>query len=107
MPEEDFYPERILEVLEEHRVRYVVIGGLAGTLHGSPVATNDADICPARDRDNLEKLAAALTDLDARVYSPTDPEGIGWARDAGALARGEIWNLVTPHGRLDISFRPS
>jgi hypothetical protein len=47
-----FQPAEILAALERHGVRYVVIGGLAATLHGSPVVTTDADICPARDRDN-------------------------------------------------------
>lgn len=45
-----FDPEAMLRVLTDHQVRYVLIGGLAATLHGSPVRTGDADICPARDR---------------------------------------------------------
>jgi len=44
-----FQPAEIIAALERHAVRYVVIGGLAATLHGSPVMTTDADICPARE----------------------------------------------------------
>ena len=57
MDEASFQPAEIIAALERHAVRYVVIGGLAATLHGSPVMTTDADICPARERDNLERLA--------------------------------------------------
>jgi hypothetical protein len=66
-----FQPAEILAALERHSVRYVVIGGLAATLHGSPVVTTDADICPARDRDNLDRLANALNELRAIVPSGT------------------------------------
>ena len=51
--------------LDRHGVRYVLIGGLAAVLHGSPLPTVDADICPSREAANLERLARALTDLDA------------------------------------------
>ena len=40
--------DEIFSCLEQHGVRYVVIGGLAGILHGSPQVTFDADICPER-----------------------------------------------------------
>lgn len=56
-------PEAILRVLERHGVRYVVIGGVGATLHGSPLPTHDTDVCPARDSANLEALAAALEDI--------------------------------------------
>ena len=55
-----FQPEEMLRALERHRVRYVVIGGVGATLHGSPVPTRDTDICPARDDVNLESLAMSL-----------------------------------------------
>jgi hypothetical protein len=53
-------PEALFECLDRRGVRYVLIGGLAAVLHGSPLPTIDADICPASDRENLERLAAAL-----------------------------------------------
>lgn len=97
----------ILRALARRDVHYVLIGALAAAFHGSPLRTNDADICPERSPENLEHLAAALTDLDAKVYSTDTPEGLPWARDAVALDRADMWNLVTRHGRLDISYRPS
>jgi hypothetical protein len=37
-----FQPERMFRVLEAHGVRYVLVGGLAATLHGSPLLTGDS-----------------------------------------------------------------
>lgn len=62
MNEEDAPPlrvERIIAALEENRVKYVLVGGIAGRFHGAQRATSDLDICPAWDRDNLERLTAA------------------------------------------------
>jgi hypothetical protein len=100
-------PERIVKVLASHDVRYVLIGALAARLHGSPRLTADADITPARDQPNLENLAAALRELDARVFTETIPEGLPFDCSARTLARGEMWNLATDAGRIDLAFVPS
>lgn len=100
-------PERIITVLGRHGVRYVLIGALAARLQGFPRLTADADITPADDRENLEQLAAALKELDARVYTDSVPEGLAFDCSAPMLARATMWNLVTSAGRLDVVFRPS
>jgi hypothetical protein len=103
-----FQPAEILAALERHGVRYVVIGGLAATLHGSPVMTTDADICPARDRVNLERLAEALNELRARIRTPDVPGGLRFACDAAFLSRIEVaLNMTTKFGDLDLSIIPS
>ena len=84
-----------------------MIGALAARLQGFPRMTADADITPARDRANVGRLAAALGELDARVYTDTVPEGLPFDCSAAMLERGELWNLVTSAGRLDVAFRPS
>ena len=105
MGDTSFQPAEILAALERHGVRYVVIGGLAATLHGSPIMTTDADICPARERDDLERLARALVELRARIRTPGVPEGLC---DATFLSRIEVaLNLTTKFGDLDLSFIPS
>lgn len=100
-------PIRILETLLRHEVRFVLIGGLAATIHGSPLATGDADICPEEDFRNLGRLAEALRELDARVYSPDAPRGLRFDLAAETLAQAKVWNLVTDAGRIDLAFRPS
>jgi len=100
--------DEILAVLERHQVAYVVIGGLAAVLHGSPLLTRDADICPARNPENLDRLAAALRELRARIRTPDVPGGLPFACDAVFLSRIEVaLNLITAFGDLDVSFRPS
>jgi hypothetical protein len=102
-----FDPERLVRVLAAHGVAYVLIGALAARLQGFPRLTADADITPAMDADNLTKLAAALRELDARIYTESVPEGLAFDCSAGMLSRAELWNLVTAAGRLDVAFRPS
>lgn len=102
-----FDPERLIRVLSRHRVKFVLIGALAARLYGFPRLTADADITPADDKRNLERLAAALKDLDAKVYTESVPEGLTFDRSAAALGRAQMWNLVTTAGRLDIAFLPT
>lgn len=102
-----FQPEEIFRVLNKRRVEYVVIGGMAATLHGSHLRTGDVDICPARTTENLRQLAAALIDLDARIRTPDVPAGLPFACDAEFLARVQLLNLVTRCGDFDLSFIPS
>ena len=107
MTEPDFDPEAILAALARHGVRYVLIGGLAATLHGSPHITTDVDITPSTDRDNLARLAEALDDLDARLRVANETDGVPFDRSAEALAGANIWNLMTRHGDLDVTLVPS
>ncbi|MGH9341058.1 MAG: hypothetical protein ACRD1R_16045 [Acidobacteriota bacterium] len=100
-------PERIIKVLAKHRVRFVLIGALAGRLQGFPRLSAEADITPARDPDNLKRLAAALRRLAARIFTEAVPEGLPFDCTAEMLTRAELWNLVTSAGRLDVAFTPS
>jgi hypothetical protein len=88
-------------------VQFVLIGALAARLQGFPRLTADADITPARERSNLVRLAAALRELEARVYTDAVPEGLPFDCSAQMLERADTWNLVTSAGRLDIAFKPS
>ncbi|HXG72562.1 MAG TPA: hypothetical protein VNJ04_18315, partial [Gemmatimonadaceae bacterium] len=79
-----FDPERLISTLGKHKVKFVLIGALAARLHGFPRLTADADITPASDKTNLGLLAAALTELDAKVYTESVPEGLAFDRSAAA-----------------------
>jgi hypothetical protein len=97
----------MLRTLERHRVRYVVIGGIGATLHGSPLPTRDADICPAADDANFESLAGALREIGARIRTPDAAEGLPFACDGTFLRQMKLLNLTTRFGDLDLSFEPS
>ena len=105
LPEQDF--EALFAVLAKHDVRYVLIGGLAAIINGSPFPTEDVDVTPERTESNLTKLSAALTDLDARVYTRDEPDGLPFTHNAASLGGSMVWNLATEFGRLDISFVPN
>lgn len=100
-------PERLITTLARHGVQYVMIGAMAARLQGFPRVTADADITPARDAENVRRLAEALRELDARVYTDSVPEGLPFDCSSPTLSRAELWNLVTAAGRLDIAFIPS
>jgi hypothetical protein len=91
-----------------HSVDFVVIGGYAAVLHGSPAFTGDADICPDRATANLERLANALAEMHARIRTDAEPEGLPFACDAQFLAAMTVAvNLTTEFGDVDISYYPA
>lgn len=98
--------ERIFQVLDRHDVRYVVIGGYAAVLYGLPRATDDVDITPATDRENLERLGKALQELDARLNPPGAEEPIEWPWSADSFHQFTTLTTRTSAGDLDICLRP-
>ena len=76
-------------------------------IHGVPVVTEDLDITPAGDAENLERLAAALRELKPRLRTADDPAGVSFAVRAELLATADTWNLTTKLGDLDLAFIPS
>jgi hypothetical protein len=103
----EFRPRELLEVLDRHGVRYVLVGGLAAVLHGAPHMTTDLDIVPEDGRRNLEQLSDALAEVEARIRVSGAPGGVAFDHSADFLGRIRIWNLTTSLGDLDISFEPS
>jgi hypothetical protein len=102
-----FDPEKLIRTLRKHRVEFVLIGALAARLYGFPRLTADADITPEESPKNLEKLAAALRELNSKIYTDTIPEGLVFDCSASMLSRAKMWNLTTSAGRLDLAFEPS
>jgi len=98
-------PLGALRTLQEHGVRFIVIGGVAGRLWGSPTMTNDVDICYARDQSNLERLAEALLELEARLRGVDDD--VPFILDATTLANGQNFTFMTKDGPLDVLGMPS
>jgi hypothetical protein len=94
-----------LQVLVRHRVEFVVIGGLAGTLWGSSRITFDLDICYARDRANLERLADALREMGATLRGA--PPDVPFRLDAQSLHRGDAFTFATGFGAVDILGTPA
>ncbi|HLG00234.1 MAG TPA: hypothetical protein VI916_07175 [Acidimicrobiia bacterium] len=88
-----------------HQVAFVVIGGVAAGLLGSPMVTFDIDICYARDPENLERLAAALQELHATLRGVDDD--VPFLLDAETLRAGDCFTFSTDVGPLDILGTPA
>ena len=102
----NFDPVAICRVLNEERVQYVIVGGFAAVIHGSPLPTEDIDVVPDRTSENLERLARGLQRLNARIR--TDREPVPTVIDAAFLANMPFMlNLVTDYGIVDLTFEPS
>ncbi len=106
MPGEgDFRPEYVVRLLGRHRVEYVLIGGLAAVTHGAPLVTQDVDLCHARGRDNLDRLAAALQEVHAQLRG-AEP-GVRFVLDARAPDKGDAFTFTTETGSIDILATPA
>lgn len=93
-------PRSVFQVLADHEVDCVVIGGVAVVAHGHTRNTRDVDFVAATDRANLERLARALEALDAELWG-VDAHLLGIELDADTLASGGNFTLQTKAGGLD------
>lgn len=101
-----FDPRRICRELNAHKVRYVLVGGFAAAVHGSPLPTDDVDIVPDRGDQNLQRLGQALTALDARIRTSGEPV-VTRIDGAFLAAMPFMLNLTTPYGDIDLTFDPT
>jgi hypothetical protein len=99
--------EAILRCLARHRVEHVVVGAFAATLQGSPLRTDDVDVCPDPGRRNLDRLGAALRELNAKEWDPRNDELVERTWGADRLMVDSVLVLVTDRGRLDLVFKPA
>ena len=103
----DEHVAQICAVLLGHRVQFVVIGGVAARLHDTGHATIDIDVCPATDEENLNRLANALRQLDARLRVEVEPDGIPFDPHAASLRQVTTMTFITGNGPLDLCFQPA
>jgi len=87
----------LLKALNDSEIRFVVIGGVAVGAHGYLRSTEDLDLVPDPDPENLARLTDTLKNLDATLPTvggrPFDP-----ATDAGVIRRGGNVTAVTQFG---------
>ena len=89
----------LLATLGRHGVRFVLVGGVAAAVEGAPVSTFDLDIVHEREPRNVERLVAALRELEARYRVRPERRRAPTA----ALLTGEGHHLLmTRFGPLDV-----
>jgi predicted nucleotidyltransferase len=96
--------QAILQELVDGEVEFLLIGGVAVGYHGHVRATKDVDVVPSPDPENLERLAAVLRQLDAKVDGAEefDRGELPDPLDPAVLELGGNWILLTRLGRLDV-----
>lgn len=92
-------PSRIFRIGAEHRVEWVLIGGLAAAAQGATRLTYDIDLCFSQQEENCRRLAAALAALEASVFPPREPP---IPLTPELLASHRLVHLKTVAGRLDL-----
>jgi hypothetical protein len=92
----------LLRLLDQHGVRYVLVGGLAATAHGATRVTFDIDLVPEWSDDNLERLAAALRDAEAALRTPGSGDLVEIPIDGRSLRQFEISTWRTRLGDVDV-----
>lgn len=90
----------LLRVLTDAGVEYVIVGGVAGVLHGSVRFTEDLDVVYARTDDNIQRLCTALVPHDP--YPRGAPKGLPFTWDERTLRSGLNFTLDTKLGALDL-----
>ena len=94
------HTERLLEVLADSGLNFVVIGGVAAIAHGATTATQDLDIAMPLNTSTVQKLLDALA-----PYNPvhfTRPDLALTAADAESLGNFRLLLVETDLGRLDV-----
>lgn len=100
----------VFRMLDQHRIDYVLIGGLALALHGSNQLTFDVDLVPAAERANLDRLANALRDLHAKVIVYAAPDEIHLSEPiwtGQVILDHPFLHLRTDSGDLDLLLQPT
>lgn len=71
--------ERIFKKLNENKIRYLTVGGLASVLYGAPRSTADIDITIMPERSNVKKTIITLKELglNPETEDVTEILGVG------------------------------
>lgn len=98
--------DRLLATLDRHQVDFLLVGGVAAIAHGATRPTTDLDCLARRSRQNLERLAAAMRELNARLrvagLSDEEAAELPARLDSDTLARLEISTWRTDAGDFDV-----
>jgi hypothetical protein len=92
--------ETVVRQLNQHGVRFIVIGGWAAIIHGAARSTNDVDVVYSREADNLHRLVQAL--MPWQPYLRGAPPGLPFHFDEPTVRAGLNFTLTTSLGDLDV-----
>jgi hypothetical protein len=90
----------VIRALADAQVDFILVGGVAATVHGSARLTRDVDVVYARTSTNMRRLVDALAPHGP--YLRGAPEGLPFSWDVPTLQRGLNFTLTTRLGDLDL-----
>jgi len=97
---------RLLGALNRHGVEYLLCGGAGAVAYGATRRTEDADCVVRREGENLDRLAAALRGLNARLrvsgMSDEESRRLPVQLDGQMLAAADISTWMTDAGAFDV-----
>jgi len=92
--------QTLVGALTAGNVKFIIVGGLAATVHGSARLTQDVDVVYARDEANLARLMEALAPFEP--YLRGAPPGLPFEWSVDTLRRGLNFTLTTDVGDIDL-----
>ncbi|PYS37191.1 MAG: hypothetical protein DMG14_22185 [Acidobacteria bacterium] len=90
----------LLRALNGVDVEFIIVGGVAATVHGSARLTIDLDVLYRRTRENLARVVQSLASY--QPYLRGAPPGLPFQWDAETLQRGLNFTLITSLGPIDL-----
>jgi len=90
----------VIRTLVDAQVDFILVGGVAATVHGSARLTRDVDVVYARTPANMRRLVDALA--PHHPYLRGAPEGLPFAWDVNTIQRGLNFTLTTRLGDIDL-----
>jgi len=91
---------RLLALLKNSAVEFIVVGGYAATAHGSAHVTVHLSIVYRRTDESISRLVATLEPL--KPYLRRAPPGLPFRLDKDTIRRGLNFTLTTAAGDLDL-----
>ena len=91
---------QVIPPLVRAKVDFILIGGMAGILHGSARVTFDVDLVYLRTPENIERLAGALATQAPKLRDA--PANLPFQWDAKTIQSGLNFTLTTNIGDLDL-----
>jgi hypothetical protein len=86
---------RVVEILEEQNITYLLVGSLASSVYGEPRLTRDIDVVVELRLDQVARLCAAFPSSDYYVSQQAAQE---------AVASGGQFNVIHPASGNKIDF---
>ena len=90
----------LIRCLSDGGVEFIIVGGVAGTIHGASRATADLDVVYRRTPENMARVVRALSGI--APYPRGAPPGLPFTFDDRTIGMGVNFTLSTSLGLIDL-----